>query len=113
MGVQFEIYENLAESEIFEKLVETPRLCQLLNPALELKKQRGIAREHFIVTGEYEEKPLRTISRPGEQQSRPGGLSYGGIARIETGTAHRLEKSSPGGLSYRENGIARGATKPF
>ena len=108
MGVQFEIHDNLGEqsSEILDKLLDKPQLCMLLNPKLSQQQQNGIAREHFIVTVEYEEKPLRTILRP-------GGLSYGDIARIETGMAHRLEKSRLGGLSYRENGIARGATKPF
>ena len=103
MGVQFEIHDNLAEqsSEILDKLLDKPQLCMLLNPKLTLQQQRGISREHYVVTVEHEEKPLRTISRPGEQQSRPGGLSYGGIARIGQGRRtdwkNRDQEGSPTG----------------
>ena len=50
-----EKHENLnAEPEKLQELLATPRLCQLLNPKLELQKQRGISREHFIVPVEYQ-----------------------------------------------------------
>ena len=57
-----ETHENLnAQPEKLQKLLETPRLCALLNPKLEPQKQRGIAREHFIVTGEHEEEPHNAV----------------------------------------------------
>lgn len=39
MPVQFEIHDNLADqpSEILDKLLETPRLCMLLNPKQDLQ----------------------------------------------------------------------------
>lgn len=50
-----EYHEHLnAEPEKLQELLGTPRLCMLLNPTLELQKQRGIAREHFIVPVEYQ-----------------------------------------------------------
>ena len=50
-----ELHEHLnAEPEKLQELLATPRLCQLLNPKLELQKQRGISREHFIVPVEYQ-----------------------------------------------------------
>ena len=57
-----EMHDNLAaQPEKLQKLLETPRLCMLLNPKLELQKQRGIAREHFIVPVEHEEKPHHAV----------------------------------------------------
>ena len=57
-----ERHENLnAEPEKLQELLETPRLCMLLNPKLELQKQRGISREHFIVPVEYEGEPHNAV----------------------------------------------------
>ena len=56
MGVQFEIHENLTESEIFEKLVETPRLCLLLNPELTLQQIGALTSTFCVVNIEHEGK---------------------------------------------------------
>ena len=57
-----ERYENLnAQPEKLQELLETPRRCMLLNPKLTLQQQRGIAREHYVVTVEYEEKPHHAV----------------------------------------------------
>lgn len=57
-----DIHENLnAQPEKLQELLETPRLCMLLNPKLTLQQQRGIAREHFVVTVEHEEEPHHAV----------------------------------------------------
>ena len=57
-----EIHENLnAQPELLQELLETPRRCMLLSPKLTLQQRRGIAREHYIVTVEYEEKPHHAV----------------------------------------------------
>ena len=52
MGVQFEIHENLEESEIFEKLVEAPRRCLLLNPELTFAMHRLIRCSEYSIAGD-------------------------------------------------------------
>ena len=43
MSVQIEIHDNLADqpSEILDELLETPRLCMLLNPKQDLQDSQN------------------------------------------------------------------------
>lgn len=49
--IEIDVHENLAEQppEIVQELLETPRLCMLLNPKMTLQQRRGIASEHYVV----------------------------------------------------------------
>ena len=57
-----EKHENLnAQPEKLQELLATPRLCQLLNPKLDIQKLNGISREHFIVPVEHEGEPHNAV----------------------------------------------------
>ncbi len=63
MNVPFEVHDNLAEqpSEIFSELVETSRLCMLLNPKLTKKQVGALTRPFYIVKVEHEGKPRLAV----------------------------------------------------
>ena len=58
-----EIHENLEEqpSEIFERLIEAPRLCMVLNPALTKSQLRMLRDTFYVVSIEVEGVSRRAI----------------------------------------------------
>ena len=56
MSVTFDIHDNMANhpSDIVSKLVETPRLCMLLNPELTPKQIGMLTDTFYIVEIEHE-----------------------------------------------------------
>ena len=64
MNIQPEIHDNLAaQPEKLQELLETPRLCLVLNPKLPEKKRHLIGREHYVITVEHERKPHAAVIR--------------------------------------------------
>ena len=58
MNIQPEIHDNLTEqSELFEKLIETPRPCQLLNPDLQTWQLGPLNQVCYVVNLEHEGAP--------------------------------------------------------
>lgn len=56
MPVQFEIHENVGDmpSEILDELIDTPRLCMLLNPNLTQRQIQSLVDVFYIVDIEHE-----------------------------------------------------------
>ena len=56
MSIQFEIHDNLADqpSEILDELIDTPRLCMLLNPKLTQKQIQSLVDTFYVVDIEHE-----------------------------------------------------------
>ena len=71
MNIQPEIHDNLAEqSELFEKLIETPRLCLVLNPDLTKSQLRMLRDTYYVIPIEVEGVKRRAILCGFYQRSR-------------------------------------------
>ena len=72
MSIQFEIHDNLADqpSEILDELIDTPRLCMLLNPKLTQKQVGALTNAFYIVKVEHEGKPHLAVLCGFYQQPR-------------------------------------------
>lgn len=59
MPVQFEIHENVGDmpSEILDELIDTPRLCMLLNPNLTQRQIQSLVDTFYVVDIKHEGAP--------------------------------------------------------
>ena len=76
--LKLEVHDNLAEqpSKIFAELVETPRLCMLLNPKLTKRQVGALSKTFYVVKLKHEGKPRLAVvcgfyKRPLEETVEP------------------------------------------